>query len=92
MNKNEIINDILREAYKAVPKKVVLNGNNLIEIHNEIGNILDKYAGKKPDVDELTENFIQTFFYPYAKGEDEETSMRTFVKNWLNEQIKQGKL
>lgn len=44
MNKNDVINEILRTAYKAVPKKYSLDGSKLIEIHNEIGSILDKYA------------------------------------------------
>jgi len=44
MNKNEVINEILKTAYKAVPKKCSLDGNKLIDIHNEIGGILDKFA------------------------------------------------
>lgn len=37
---DELINEILKIAYKAVPKKCVLDGNKLIEVHNELGEFL----------------------------------------------------
>lgn len=44
MDKNKIINEFLKEAYRAVPKNVSLDGNILLEVHDNIGNMLDKYA------------------------------------------------
>lgn len=41
--KNDVVNEILKQAYKAVPKKVSLDGNTILQSHNEIGNIIDKY-------------------------------------------------
>lgn len=37
---NDFINRILKIAYKAVPKKCVIDGNKLIEVHNELGDVL----------------------------------------------------
>lgn len=37
---NDLINEILKIAYKAVPKKCALDGAKLIEVHNEIGELL----------------------------------------------------
>lgn len=37
---NDLINEILKIAYKAVPKKCALDGTKLIEVHNEIGEFL----------------------------------------------------
>ena len=37
---NELINEILNIAYKAVPKKCALDGTKLIEVHNEMGEFL----------------------------------------------------
>lgn len=37
---NDFINKILKIAYKAVPKKCVIDGNKLIEVHNELGDVL----------------------------------------------------
>ena len=37
---NDLINDILKIAYKAVPKKCSLDGNKLIEVHDEMREFL----------------------------------------------------
>lgn len=37
---NDLINEILKIAYKAVPKKCALDGTKLIEVHNEMGEFL----------------------------------------------------
>ncbi len=37
---NDLINEILKIAYKAVPKKCALDGIKLIEVHNEMGEFL----------------------------------------------------
>lgn len=37
---NDLINEILKIAYKAVPKKCALDGTKLIEVHDEMGEFL----------------------------------------------------
>ncbi len=49
---NKLINEILRIAYKAVPKKVMLDGNKLLEAHNELEELL-KAKLLKQDVSQL---------------------------------------
>lgn len=55
-NNNDLINQMLRIAYKAVPKKCSLDGNKLMEVHNELGELIkEKLANQqsvKPTVDE----------------------------------------
>lgn len=48
--RDEIINKILKEAYKAVPSRVSLDGNKLIEIHDKIGDILQDYSQQYADL------------------------------------------
>lgn len=46
---NDLINEILKIAYKAVPKKCSLDGTKLIEVHNEMGEFLKiKLLNKAP--------------------------------------------
>jgi len=37
---NDLINEILKIAYKAVPKKCALDGTKLIEVHHEMRELL----------------------------------------------------
>jgi hypothetical protein len=47
---NAIINEILKIAYKAVPKKCSLDGNKLLEVHDEMGYFLsEKFNTLSPD-------------------------------------------
>jgi len=48
MNKNETINTILKEAYGACEIKPNLIGGALIEVHDNIGEILESYDSTTP--------------------------------------------
>jgi len=46
---NDLINEILKIAYKAVPKKCALDGTKLIEVHDEMREFLKiKLLNKAP--------------------------------------------
>lgn len=38
---NKFVNSVLREAYRAIPKKVPIDGEKVIVAHNNIKNMLE---------------------------------------------------
>lgn len=72
-NNNDLINEILKIAYKAVPKKCALDGNKLIEVHNELNELLNQVDNKNSFYcyDKCVRNAAEDFDIPKCKEQCE---------------------